>query len=98
MGLTQQQRRALRVIQAFARGGEAPSYAELADALGYASKKRIHDLVTGLQERGKISARSDLARSIRITEEPSDGLCGTDYSPPPFLRSLQAIDRVRGAA
>ena len=51
-----------------------PSFDEMRDALGLASKSGIHRLVSGLEERGYISRLPNRARAIEILRpagEPS---------------------------
>lgn len=35
--------------------GQAPSYGQIADALGFSSKSRVHDVIVGLERRGLLS-------------------------------------------
>lgn len=52
-----------------ATGGIAPSFQEMADAVGLKSKSGVHRLITALIERGKIARIPDRARAIRIIPE-----------------------------
>ncbi|WP_414652766.1 hypothetical protein [Hansschlegelia sp.] len=44
----------------------APTFEEMADHLGIASKNGVHRLVTGLEERGRIRRLRHRARAIEI--------------------------------
>lgn len=69
--LTQKQRTLLylidRKIQAV---GVPPSYDEMKDALGLASKSGIHRLITALEERGFIRRLPNKARAIEVIRHP----------------------------
>jgi len=56
--------------------GISPSYDEMKDALGLASKSGIHRLITGLEERGFIRRLPHRARALEILRHPED-LSGT---------------------
>lgn len=49
---------------------QAPSFAEMRDAVGLTSKSGIHRLVTGLEERGFIRRVPDRARAIELVKNP----------------------------
>ena len=68
-GLTIMQARALDAIRAGTIGGVSPSYAEIADRLGLATRSGVHRLVTQLEGRGKIRRRPNSARSLEIVGE-----------------------------
>ena len=69
MGLTKRQSEALAFIRGFIEAkGYSPNYAEIAGALGYASKSKAHSIVHQLKERGAIELGANRARSIRIVE------------------------------
>lgn len=52
-------------------GGVAPSYAEMMEATGDASKAGVHRLLTGLVERGHIEKMKNRARAIVLLgDEP----------------------------
>lgn len=58
--------RALEVITACAERGEAlSSYAELAGALGLASKSRVSALIAGLEEQGLVEVRRTASGRVR---------------------------------
>lgn len=65
--LTTRQRDCLRAIETFQEenGGVSPSFEELRDALGLASKSGVYRLLGGLEERGFIR-RLSRARAIEI--------------------------------
>jgi DNA-binding MarR family transcriptional regulator len=68
-GITERQRDLLRFIQTYTSetGGVPPSYSEMAEHLGVV-KSNIHRMVNGLEERGRITRRSGLTRSIMVLE------------------------------
>lgn len=49
--------------------GIAPSFEEMKDHLGLASKSGVHRLLLALEERGKITRKKDRARAIAITPD-----------------------------
>ncbi len=50
--------------------GISPSFDEMRDALGLASKSGIHRLITGLEERGFIRRLPHRARALEILQRP----------------------------
>ena len=58
----------------------SPSYDEMKDALGLASKSGIHRLITALEERGFIRRLAHRARAIEIVKLP-DAMSGTGFVP-----------------
>ena len=54
-----------------------PSFDEMRDALGLASKSGIHRLVSGLEERGFIRRLRNRARAIEILRPAAAGLAST---------------------
>lgn len=65
------------VSGALAKDGVSPSYAEIASAIGYSSKHRVHDLVLALVEHGHLacvrSRSGDIRpRSLRLADESAD--------------------------
>ena len=71
MSLTHKQAELLRFIKACLEDsdGVAPSFDEMKDALGLASKSGIHRLLNGLQERGYIYRPPNRARAIIVLEQ-----------------------------
>lgn len=68
--LTARQSDTLAFISSFqAEKGFGPSYREIAEALGMASKGNIHRIVLGLEERGAIRRLPDRARSVEVVGE-----------------------------
>ena len=71
--LTQKQKDLLllidRKIKTF---GVPPSYDEMKDALGLASKSGIHRLITALEERGFIRRLPNKARALEVLKLPED--------------------------
>jgi SOS-response transcriptional repressor LexA len=73
-GLTERQSDALSFIERYVdERGFSPSYEEIAQGLGLASKGRIHGLISGLEERGAIGRQPDRARSIQVVEDHGAG-------------------------
>lgn len=69
-GTTKRQHELLRFIDKYiATRGYSPSYDEMKDALGLASKSGVHRLVRGLEERNLINTIPDRARAIVINQE-----------------------------
>lgn len=69
--LTQRQNELLTFIHAkIAESGVCPSYQEMQEHTGRASKSGIHRLVTALEERGFIRRLPDRARSIQVLRLP----------------------------
>ena len=65
--LTRKQKELLDYLTAHAEKSEvSPSFDEMRDALGLASKSGIHRLVSGLEERGYIRRLANRARAIEI--------------------------------
>lgn len=52
----------------FEQHGTAPSFEEMAKALGYSTKSRIHALLGALEERGLIRRIPERPRAIEIVE------------------------------
>lgn len=68
-GLTRQQSACLSYIQAFQdECGYAPTYDQIAAAVGLASKGGVNRLIVGLEERGRIRRLPNRARSIEIID------------------------------
>lgn len=66
--LTRRQNDLMAFIEEYLeRNGSPPSYQEMADHLGLASKSGVHRLVHALVERGHITLLPDRARSITLT-------------------------------
>jgi SOS-response transcriptional repressor LexA len=70
--LTDMQLRTLRFIEArVGTTGVAPSYSELAKALGVSSKSGVNRLVCALEERGYIRRIPHRARAIEVVRRPT---------------------------
>jgi SOS-response transcriptional repressor LexA len=69
-GLTKRQSMTLDFIRAFDRQhGYAPSYREIADAIGLKGRSGVHRLIVALEERGFITRGTPYrARSIGIND------------------------------
>ena len=52
--------------------GVSPSFDEMKDALGLASKSGIHRLITGLEERGFIRRLAHRARALEVLKRPEN--------------------------
>lgn len=52
--------------------GVCPSYDEMKQFMGFASKSGIHRLVTALEERGHIRRLPHRARAIEVIKSPND--------------------------
>ncbi len=71
--LTQKQKDLLLLIDARIKAkGVPPSYDEMKDSLGLASKSGIHRLITALEERGFIRRLPNKARALEILKLPED--------------------------
>ncbi|MEE9347673.1 MAG: transcriptional repressor LexA [Robiginitomaculum sp.] len=62
--------------------GISPSYDEMKDALGLASKSGIHRLITALEERGFIRRLAHKARALEVIKVP--GGASSQASPAPI--------------
>lgn len=66
-GLTPVQSKVLNFVDGFeAEHGHSPSYIEIMNACGLASKSQVHRLVRGLVERGALEALPGRARSLVV--------------------------------
>ena len=71
--LTQKQKDLLLLIDRKIKTvGVPPSYDEMKDALGLASKSGIHRLITALEERGFIRRLPNKARALEVLKLPDD--------------------------
>jgi len=71
--LTQKQKDLLLLIDRKIKTvGVPPSYDEMKDALGLASKSGIHRLITALEERGFIRRLPNKARALEVIKLPQD--------------------------
>ncbi|NNE58099.1 MAG: transcriptional repressor LexA [Hellea sp.] len=72
--LTEKQRDLLLLIDKRVKAdGVPPSYDEMKDHLGLASKSGIHRLITALEERGFIRRLPNKARALEVLKMPTDG-------------------------
>lgn len=73
-GLTPRMKETFDVIDGHIKrtGGISPSYAEIAEGLGGASKSSVWFFVSGLRERGYIGQLQGRARSLSILKRPGD--------------------------
>lgn len=74
-GLTKRQKDLLEFIRSHVRenGGVPPSYDEMKEGLGLASKSGIARLMDALEERGFIRRIYHRARSLELMDEPLPG-------------------------
>ncbi|MGB6229636.1 MAG: transcriptional repressor LexA [Litorimonas sp.] len=85
--LTQKQKDLLVLIDTRIKAvGVPPSYDEMKDALGLASKSGIHRLITALEERGFVRRLPNKARALEVIKMP-EGLQNDDA-----LRPVAAND------
>ncbi len=72
--LTEKQRDLLLLIdKRIKTDGVPPSYDEMKDHLGLASKSGIHRLITALEERGFIRRLPNKARALEVIKLPTEG-------------------------
>lgn len=70
--LTPKQRNLLHFITAYiVREGIAPSNEEIAAYFGFASLATVHEHLTNLERKGRITRRYKEARSIQLLECPA---------------------------
>lgn len=68
-GLTERQTEVLGFIEGFvAAHGYSPSYRNIADGCGLASKGRAHELVRQLIDRGAVASMPGRVRSLTVTK------------------------------
>ena len=80
--LTQKQKDLLILIDTRIKAvGVPPSYDEMKDALGLASKSGIHRLITALEERGFIRRLPNKARALEVLKLP-EGIAGANFTQP----------------
>lgn len=85
--LTQKQKDLLLLIDRKIKdSGVPPSYDEMKDALGLASKSGIHRLITALEERGFIRRLPNKARALEVLKVPEDA------KPAPIAAPMAAND------
>ncbi len=60
------------INQRLSQSGVSPSFDEMKDALGLASKSGIHRLITALEERGFIRRLAHRARALEVVKLPED--------------------------
>lgn len=65
-GLTECQAEVLAYLKS---RNTTPSFEEIKNALGYASKSKVHRIIEALAERGRITRLYDRARSIRVLDD-----------------------------
>lgn len=80
--MTPKQKRCLDAIQQLTKDGVPPSFDELREHLGLASKSGVHRLVHGLAERGYIAFQPDKRRTLQIVSHQAEEV--------PFERMAEA--------
>ena len=95
--LTQKQKDLLILIdRKINEAGIPPSYDEMKNALGLASKSGIHRLITALEERGFIRRLPNKARALEVIKMPSEAknmrvpLAANDDAEIPFVGKIAA--------
>ena len=84
--LTQKQKDLLLLIDKKIKAtGVPPSYDEMKDALGLASKSGIHRLITALEERGFIRRLPNKARALEVLKVPEGSQ--SDPVPAPVMEA-----------
>lgn len=68
LGITPKQKELLEYLKAH-KSDVSPSYEEMAEAMGLASKSGIFRLIEGLKERGYVENIPHQARTIRIRKQ-----------------------------
>ncbi|MGB2496362.1 MAG: LexA family protein, partial [Candidatus Puniceispirillaceae bacterium] len=92
--LTRKQKDLLDYLTAHAETHDVPpSFDEMRDALGLASKSGIHRLVSGLEERGYIRRLANRARAIEILK-PTSGELGRAVASAADAVSLPLLGRI----
>ena len=80
--LTQKQKDLLLLIDNRIKAvGVPPSYDEMKDHLGLASKSGIHRLITALEERGFIRRLPNKARALEVLKLPADVAAANGLTP-----------------
>jgi SOS-response transcriptional repressor LexA len=86
--LTKRQHQALLFICDYVnREGVAPTYYEIADAIGLKSKSGVNRLIQGLAERGYIRFIPNRPRAIEVLREPN-------HKPSLHIITDEIVDRV----
>lgn len=90
MSLTHKQKELLIFIDDFTKenGGVAPSFDEMTEASGLASKSGVHRLLEALESKGFIRRMPHRARAIEVIRRPGD---------PAPTSSDDTVDRYRAA-
>lgn len=78
-GLTPRQRHLLAFLTDEAEAGRSPSFDEMADAIGFASKSGVARLIEALEQRGHVRRHPNRARAIEIIpQDPFHGVTTDD--------------------
>lgn len=73
--MTLRQKEALDFIRGFwGQNGYAPSYDQIAEAMGIRSKSGVHRVVTCLVDRGWLVREPHKARSVRVVHNSVDSV------------------------
>lgn len=88
IGMTRQQKRTMDFVTSFhAENGFMPSYEEIKDHLGLASKSGVHRIIHALAERGAIEMLPNRKRALRL---PASVPISLDTSISGFLMAASA--------
>ena len=83
--ITPTQMRCLQAIRRLSAGGYAPSYREIAGAVGLEAKSSVFHLVNALTERGFLNKISHQHRALRLTAKGRTALTSA-FGPPKYFR------------
>ena len=74
-GMTKKQHELVTFIDPFvAEHGYSPSFEEMKNAIGLASKSGVHRLLNGLEDRGVITRMANRSRSIALNLHHVDNM------------------------
>jgi len=82
------------LISSERENGYIPSYDELAEKLGYASKSGIHRLMSALEERGHVSRLPNKSRAIKILDYNLPGAAVPVSEPKPYAYEIPFLGKV----
>jgi len=93
--LTQKQKDLLLLIDNRIKAlGVPPSYDEMKDHLGLASKSGIHRLITALEERGFIRRLPNKARALEVLKLPADVIESHNPAPANDMVSVPLVGKI----
>ncbi len=93
VGVSRKMKECLDFVRAYIaeHDGVSPSFQDIADGIGIASKSGVHRLIVALEERGLIQRMKDRARSLSVPDDE-----GTIHLTMPA--KLQSLVRRKAAA